>query len=156
MGDFIQNYGGDLLAILGATIAFVLAGIGSTKGVYMAGEAGAGVLTEEPGRFGAVMVLQALPSTQAIYGFVIAFLTLQKVTGTPLPVVDGLSLFIAGLPVGIIGLVSGVLQGKVATAGIHMVAKRADGMVRGIILALMVEMFAIIGFIISILMLGKV
>ncbi|NLP13150.1 MAG: V-type ATP synthase subunit K [Clostridium sp.] len=156
MGDFIQNYGGDLLAILGATIAFVLAGIGSTKGVYMAGEAGAGVLTEEPGRFGAVMVLQALPSTQAIYGFVIAFLTLQKVTGTPLPVVDGLSLFIASLPVGIIGLVSGVLQGKVATAGIHMVAKRADGMVRGIILALMVEMFAIIGFIISILMLGKV
>jgi V/A-type H+-transporting ATPase subunit K len=156
MGDFIQNYGGDLLAILGATIAFVLAGIGSTKGVYMAGEAGAGVLTEEPGRFGAVMVLQALPSTQAIYGFVIAFLTLQKVTGTPLPVVDGLSLFIAGLPVGIIGLVSGVLQGKVSTAGIHMVAKRADGMVRGIILALMVEMFAIIGFIISILMLGKV
>ena len=97
MGDFIQNYGGDLLAILGATIAFVLAGIGSTKGVYMAGEAGAGVLTEEPGRFGAVMVLQALPSTQAIYGFVIAFLTLQKVTGTPLPVVDGLSLFIASL-----------------------------------------------------------
>lgn len=156
MGDFIQNYGGDLLAILGATIAFVLAGIGSTKGVYMAGEAGAGVLTEEPGRFGAVMVLQALPSTQAIYGFVIAFLTLQKVTGTPLPVVDGLSLFIASLPVGIIGLVSGVLQGKVSTAGIHMVAKRADGMVRGIILALMVEMFAIIGFIISILMLGKV
>ena len=156
MGDFIQNYGGDLLAILGATIASVLAGIGSTKGVYMAGEAGAGVLTEEPGRFGAVMVLQALPSTQAIYGFVIAFLTLQKVTGTPLPVVDGLSLFIASLPVGIIGLVSGVLQGKVATAGIHMVAKRADGMVRGIILALMVEMFAIIGFIISILMLGKV
>ena len=73
-----------------------------------------------------------------------------------MPVVDGLSLFIASLPVGIIGLVSGVLQGKVATAGIHMVAKRADGMVRGIILALMVEMFAIIGFIISILMLGKV
>ncbi|NMB33164.1 MAG: V-type ATP synthase subunit K [Clostridium sp.] len=156
MGDFIQNFGGDLLAILGAAIAFVLAGIGSSRGVYMAGEAGAGVITEEPGRFGAVMVLQALPSTQAIYGFVIAFLTLQKITSVSLPVESGLLLFIAGLPIGIIGLVSGILQGKVATAGIHMVAKRPDGMGRGIVLALMVEMFAIIGFIISILMLGKV
>jgi V/A-type H+-transporting ATPase subunit K len=153
--DFFLSYGGSILAVFGAAIGFVLAGIGSSKGVGIAGEAGAGVLTEEPGRFGAVMVLQALPSTQAIYAFVIAFLTLQKVDLT-MPLQNGLSLFVAALPVGIVGLISGIWQGKVATAGIHMVAKRPDGMGKGIIMALMVEMFAILGFITSILMLGKV
>ena len=41
-------------------------------------------------------------------------------------------------------------------AGIHMIAKRPEGLGRAITLALMVEMFAILGFIISFLMLGQV
>lgn len=151
-----QNLGGEIWAILGAAIAFLVAGIGSSKGVGVAGEAGAGVLTEDPGKFGPVMVLEALPSTQAIYGFVIAFLILGNIGTEPLALQKGLFLFTAGLPVGIVGLVSGIWQGRVAAAGINMVAKRADGMGRAIILALMVEMFAIISFIVSILMVGKV
>lgn len=148
---------GNLWAMLGAAVAFFVAGIGSSKGVGTAGEAGAGVLTEEPGRFASVMVLEALPSTQAIYGFVIAFLILGNVnTATPLSLQSGLFLFAAGLPVGIVGLISGIYQGRVAAAGINMVAKRPDGMGRAIILALMVEMFAIIALIVSILMIGKV
>jgi len=81
---------GNFFAILGASLAFMFGGFGSSKGVGLAGEAGAGVLTEDPGKFGPVMVLQALPSTQAIYAFVIAFLTIQKVVmGEPLSIAEG-------------------------------------------------------------------
>lgn len=157
MNYLLENMTGEVWAMLGAAIAFFVAGIGSSRGVGIAGEAGAGVLTEDPGRFGAVMVLQALPSTQAIYGFVIAFLIIGNVAGgNSLALDKGLFLFASGLPVGIVGLVSAIYQGKVAAAGIHMIAKRPDGMGRAIILALMVEMFAIISFIVSILMIGKV
>ena len=38
-----------------------VAAIGSSKGVGIAGEAGAGVLTEDPGKFVPVMILEALP-----------------------------------------------------------------------------------------------
>ena len=76
-----MTYLGGFFAILGAAVAFFVAGIGSSKGVGTAGEAGAGVLTEDPGKFGPVMVMEALPSTQAIYGFVIAFLILAKISG---------------------------------------------------------------------------
>ncbi len=156
--DFLfKNFGGEMWAMLGAAAAFFVAGIGSSKGVGIAGEAGAGVLTEDPGKFGSVMVLQALPSTQSIYGFVIAFLILGKIGGADaLTVEKGLFLLAAGLPVGVVGLISGIYQGRVAAAGINMIAKRPDGMGRAIILALMVEMFAIISFIVSILMIGKV
>ncbi|NLM24943.1 MAG: V-type ATP synthase subunit K [Firmicutes bacterium] len=151
-GDLI----GTILAVLGAAFAFVLTGIGSSRAVGVAGQAGAGVLTEDPDRFVPVMILQALPSTQAIYGFVIAFLIIGNiVTGQPLDFGSGLILFLASLPVGIVGYASAVLQGRVSVAGIHMVAKQADSMIRGVILALMVEMFAILSLIISILIIGK-
>ena len=88
---------GQLLAIFGAVIAFLIAGIGSSKGVGMAGEAGAGVLSEDPSKFGSVVILEALPSTQAIYGFVIAFLIIGNINDA-MTVQEGFRLFLAGLP----------------------------------------------------------
>lgn len=144
-------FDGQFFALLGAAAAFLIAGIGSSKGVGLAGQSGAGVLAEDPKKFGSVMILEALPSTQAIYGFVIAFLIIGNITDS-MTVQDGLYLFAAGLPVGIVGLVSGIFQGKVSAAGIQMIAKRPEGMGSAITLALMVEMFAILGLIVSILM----
>jgi V/A-type H+-transporting ATPase subunit K len=153
--ETVNFYNGNFWAYLGAAIAFFVAGCGSSKGVGLAGEAGAGVLTEDPKKFGPVMILEALPSTQAIYGFVIAFLIMNSVSGN-LPFADGIVLFVSGLPMGIVGFMSGIYQGRVAAAGINMIAKRADGMGRAIILATMVEMFAIIGLIVSLLILFSV
>lgn len=144
-------FDGQFFALLGAGLAFLIAGIGSSKGVGLAGQSGAGVLAEDPKKFGSVMILEALPSTQAIYGFVIAFLIIGKITDT-MTVQDGLYLMASGLPVGIVGLVSGIFQGKVSAAGIQMIAKRPEGMGSAITLALMVEMFAILALIVSILM----
>ncbi len=153
MTEFFQNLDGQFYALLGAAIAFFVAGIGSSRGVGIAGQTGAGVLTEDPGKFGSVMLLEALPSTQAIYGFVIAFMIIGNIT-PEITVQQGLYLMAAGLPIGLVGLVSGIFQGKVAAAGIQMIAKRPEGLGSAIILALMVEMFAILALIVSILMIG--
>lgn len=142
-------------AIFGAAIAFLLAALGSSRGCGIAGQAAAGVVAEEPKRFAATMILQAMPSTQAIYGFVIANMILGKISGD-MTLSQGLSLFIIGLPMGIVGWYSAVYQGKVATSGIHLVAKRPGGLFNAIIYATMVELFAIFSLVVSIIMLGKV
>lgn len=144
---------GQLLALLGATIAFLVSGIGSSKGVGMAGQAGAGVLTEDPSKFGSVVILEALPSTQAIYGFVIAFLIIGKIT-PDMAMSEGLHLLVAGIPMGFVGWISAIYQGKVATAGIQLIGKRPEALGSAITLSLMVEMFAILSLIVSILMIG--
>ena len=64
-GTFFGSWGGLALALLGAGLAAVLSGIGSAKGTGMAGEAGAGLLCQDPGKFGKVMILQVIPGTQA-------------------------------------------------------------------------------------------
>jgi V/A-type H+-transporting ATPase subunit K len=146
---------GEIWAILGAVTAFLVAGIGTSIGMGKAGQAGAGVLTEEPGRFGTVMVLQATNSTQAIYGFVVAFLILAKIGANPISIENGLMLFAASIPIAFVGLVSALLQGNITVACMQMIAKRADGLGRAVTLILMVEMFAIIALIVSILIIGK-
>lgn len=144
---------GQFLAFLGAAVAFFLAGIGSSRGVGIAGQAGAGVLAEDPKKFGSVVVLEALPSTQTIYAFVIAFMIIGKISPA-MTIQDGFHFLAAGLPIGIVGLISGIYQGKVATAGIQMISKQPKATGQAITLALMVEMFAILGLVVSILMLG--
>ena len=63
----------------GAAIAVLLAGAGSAIGVGIAGQAAAGVVTEDPGKFAKVLILQLLPGTQGLYGLLIGFITLSKI-----------------------------------------------------------------------------
>ncbi|HOB08234.1 MAG: V-type ATP synthase subunit K [Limnochordia bacterium] len=156
MEFFSEQLVGTILAVIGAAFAFIIPGIGSSKAVGAAGQSAAGVLSEDPTKFVSVMVLEALPSTQAIYGFVIAFLIVGKiVVGEALDFGSGLILFLAGLPMGIVGYVSALWQGRVSISGINMVAKQGGGMIQGVILALMVEMFAILALIVSFQIIGK-
>jgi V/A-type H+-transporting ATPase subunit K len=150
-------FDGNFFAILGAALAFFLAGAGSAKGVSIAGEAASGVVAEDSDKFVSVMILEALPSTQGIYGFVIAFMIMAKMTelGAAIDAASGLTLLIAGLPIGIVGLFSGIYQGRVGAASIGIIAKRSSDLVKGIILTLMVELFAIFALLISILMIGR-
>ena len=67
---------GIVIAYVGAALCAILAGIGSALGVMMAGKAAAGVASEKPELFGKLLVLQALPGTQGIYGFLTAILPL--------------------------------------------------------------------------------
>lgn len=144
------------LAILGSALAVIFAGTGSVIGVSLAGQSGAGVVSEEPEKFGKVLVLEALPATQGIYGFLAAFLILQKIgilggEAASLSVETGLAFLFAALPIAFTGLTSGWMQGKVSAAGSGIVAKQPKASGKAIILSAMVETYAVLGLLISLL-----
>lgn len=127
-------------------------------GVGIAGQAAAGVLAEDPKKFGKTLILQALPGTQGIYGLLMAFLVFIRIgllggNMIDLTLSQGLYIFASGLPIGLVGIWSGIAQGKAAAAGIMLLGKRPDQMAKGIIYAAMVETYAIFALLISILML---
>ena len=147
---------GQSLAILGAALAALLAGIGSAKGVGQAGEAATGVMAEDPSSFGKLLVLQALPGTQGIYGLLVGFITLSKIGllgggAASLDASTGLLILAACLPIAIVGLVSGIHQGKTAAAGIGIVAKKPEQFGKAMLFPAMVETYAILALLISIL-----
>ncbi len=144
------------LAIIGAALAAALAGIGSAVGVQMAGKAAAGVLSEKPELFGKLIILQALPGTQGMYGFIVAILVLGRATALlpDAPVADGWRLFFACLPIALVGLISAVYQAKMAVSAIHMTAKQPAASGRGITMTVLVETYAILSLLASILLIG--
>ena len=154
--EFLQGLAnGQFLAILGASIAIIFAGMGSAKGTSIAGQAAAGAVSEDSSKFGKLLVLQLLPGTQGLYGFIIAFLILSKAgllgTSVALTTAQGFQLLASGLAIGITGYVSGVAQGKAAAAGVGVVAKNADDLGKAITLAAIVETYALLGLLISFL-----
>ena len=51
---------GLVIAVFGAVLAALVAGLGSAKAVGMVGEAAAGVVAEDPSKFSKVLILQLL------------------------------------------------------------------------------------------------
>ncbi len=152
---------GMALAIIGAVIAALFAGIGSAKGVGLVGEAAAGVVSVDPSKFSKVLILQLLPGTQGLYGLLTAVLLLSRVgvLGGNLASIStwqGLMFLAAGLPIGIVGLFSGIAQGRAAAAGVGIVAKKPEQSGKGVIMAAMVETYAILALLISILIIYNV
>ena len=138
---------GQVLALFGAALAVGLPGIGSARGVGIVGESAAGLVTEDPGKFGQALILQALPGTQGIYGFLAGFLTIQKIgllAGTLVDITpyQGWLIFASCMPIAIVGFLSAIYQGRVAAAGIGIVSKRPEEVAKGITFAAMVETYA--------------
>ncbi|HPD47398.1 MAG TPA: V-type ATP synthase subunit K [Anaerohalosphaeraceae bacterium] len=146
-------------SIAGAAVAVFLSGIGSSIGLAAASRAATGVLSEKPERYGTLMLLVVLPSTQGIYGFVVGLFVMIKLNMfggdvTPVEWYQGLAILAACLPVGIGGLVSAIHQGRTGAAGILMTAKRPEMAFKaGVVFAAMIELYAILGFLISLLIL---
>ncbi len=143
---------GEALAILGLAICAGLCGAGSAIGLYFTGSAASGVLAEDPKKFSKVLILVVLPATQGIYGFVFGILGLGAVSVGLDPIV-GARIFGAAMPLAITGLVSGILQGKTAVSGIYAVAKNEKLSGKLILFPAMVETYAILGLVVSILLL---
>ena len=146
---------GIVFALTGAALAALLAGIGSAIGVGIAGEAAAGVITEDPNKFSKVLVLQLLPGTQGIYGLLIGFITLTQIGimggSADISLAKGLLYLAACLPMAFVGLWSAIKQGRASVACIGLVAKRPDQFGKAMIFPAMVETYAILALLISIL-----
>ncbi len=149
------------LAIFGGALAVFLAGIGSAIGVGLAGQAASGVMSEDPSKFGSMLLLSALPGTQGIYGFLSGFLVILKLgliggTAASPTVQQGLQIMFACFPVAFAGLISGIHQGKVCAAGIYMVAKQPKEMTKPMVLAALVETYAVLGLLATVLILNGI
>lgn len=147
---------GIVYALLGASVAVLLAGAGSALGVGIAGQAASGVMSEDPSKFAKVLILQLLPGTQGLYGLIIGFVTLSKIGllgggAVDITVQTGLMILAACLPIGIVGLISGISQGKTAASAIGIVAKKPDQFGKAMLFPAMVETYAILALLISFL-----
>lgn len=146
---------GQVLALSGAVLAALLAGIGSAIGVGKGGRAAAGAITEDPKLFSKVLILQLLPGTQGIYGLLIAFITLTRIGimggAAPDTLGTGLLYFAACLPMAFVGLWSAIHQSNASVAAIGLVSKRPDQFGKAMILPAMVETYAILALLVSIL-----
>ena len=160
MIEFLSSNFGVVAAALGAALAAFFAGIGSANAVGIAGQAAAGVVAEDPSKFGKVLVLQLLPGTQGIYGLLIAFITLSQIGilggSGDISVAKGLLYLFANLPMAFAGYRSAVAQGKASAAAIGLVAKKPDQFGKAMIFPAMVETYAILALLISILMISNI
>jgi len=146
---------GIVWALSGAALALAFSAAGSSIGVGLAGSAAAGVVSEDPEKFGKLIILQLLPGTQGIYGFLVMFWVLIKINllGGVLPIstTAGLNIFCACLPMMIACPISAIYQGKVVVSGIGVIAKHPEEMGKSIIMAAMVETYAVLSLLVSIL-----
>ena len=146
---------GYTVAMISVALCVLVCGIGSCIGLYKTSTAAAGVLGEQPKMFGKVMVLVLLPATQGIYGFIIGIIA----SGSIVPGMDtamGWAMAGAVLPMTISGLVSAFFQGKSASNCIYAVAKQETLSGKLIVYPGMIEFYAILGLIISIMLAGQV
>lgn len=158
MVEFFNLVGGQALAFIGFALAVGLCCIGSAKGTGMVGEAATGVIAETPEHFTKCMILQALPGTQGLYGLAAGFFglfTLGFFSGSPatLTVADGMAVLFACLPIMLGGFLSAIAQGRVAAASINIVAKKPDQYMKGVIMCGIVEFYAILSLVGTILLL---
>ena len=161
METLLQSIGGNALGLLGAALAALLAGIGSAKGTGMTGQAGAGLVSEDPSKSGKVMILQVIPGTQGLYGLVVFFVAVMQMglldgSAMNLTFVQGCRYFAACLPIAIGGMVSAIAQGKVAAASVNLLAKNPDHWAKGMILCITVEFYAILSLLASMIMLLQI
>ena len=152
---------GPALVVLGAALAAGFAGAGSAWGIGIANEAAAGIMTEDPGKFASALILLALPGTQGIYGFLVALFALFKVglvgnASDPVSVWHGFAIGAACLPIAISGFYSAIWQGKSSAASILLISKRPDQMGKAMILPAMCETYAVLGLLVSLLMLNGI
>lgn len=153
--SYLQSVIGPFFAIAGVALATILPGMGSAKGVGLAGQASAAAITEDPSLFAKVLILQLLPGTQGIYGMLIAFITMSQIGilggDGNLDFVKGLAYLTACLPIAFVGYFSAVHQGKTSIAAINTISKRPDQFGKAMLFPVMVETYAILALLISLL-----
>ena len=156
MAAFFETFGGMGLAILGAALTVGLCCVGSARGTGLVGEAVAGLVSEDPDKSTKCLILQVLPGTQGLYGFVALFIVLSRAgvlngTATQLTTAQGMAFFAACLPIALGGWLSAKFQGRVAAASVNIVAKHPEASAKGLIFCGIVEFYAILSLVATII-----
>ncbi len=157
MAEFFANFfTGTNIAVFAAALTLFVTGFGSCKGVMMVANAATPVINEDPSKFGKAVVLEALPGTQGLYGFVTAFIILMQLglfsdAIKQISVADGVFVLFACLPIITVGYYSAIKQAKVAVAGVTILDKHPEDFMKGVISAALVETYSAFAFLTSLL-----
>ncbi len=160
MNEVLWGLSGVNWALLGGAVAAILGGIGSAIGITIAASMVSGVVTEDGEKFGKLLPLAAMPGTQGIYGFIAAvlvlvFFNLLGGEGTLTPQ-QGFAVFIACMPVAFLCLMSAIYQGRTGAAAAGIVARRSEDSGKALIFPALVETYAVLALIVTILMLTAI
>ena len=139
------------IGLAGLALCVILCGIGSAIGLFFTSQAASGVLAEDSKKFSKVFILVVLPATQGIYGFVLALIGQGSLTAG-MSISAGWRVFFAAMPMAVAGITSAIFQGKSAVAGIYTVAKNESLSGKLILFPAMIEFYAILGLVISIIL----
>ncbi len=131
-----------ILGYLGLGLMLGLAGVGSSIGTTIAGNAAEGGLKKNPEKSSAYMILSAMPATQGLYGFVAFLMWMGKDFAT-----DGAMLFGVGISVGLVCLFSAIRQGQVCANGIVGISQGHDVQTNTMIYAALPEFYAILALV---------
>ena len=140
------------IGIIGLALCAILCGIGSGLGLRATGSAATGVMAEDPSKFSKVFVIAILgagylPTATALAGQTVDAAQIMS---------QGWNVFWAVMPMAIGGAVSAYLQGKTAAAAIMGVGKKGEIGSKALIFPAMIEFYALLGLVVSILLLGNV
>ena len=148
---------GVTLAVMGAIITIVFSGFGSACGINIAAAPAAGIMSENPDMFGKLLLMVVLPGTQGFYGFITGFLVLLKIGYIlgdkiqPVTMNQGMQILIICTFQAFIELTSAIYQGKVAAHGVVMTGKKPEAAMKGVIMAVLVETYAVLGLLAGVL-----
>ncbi len=145
---------GLLFAYIGIGIMVGMAGIGSALGTATSGMATVGAIKKNKEAFGSCLVLSALPGTQGLYGFG-AFFIMQNALTANMSVFQGMTIFGAGIAVGLACMLSAIFQGKVCASGVDAIGNGNDVFGNTIIMAVFPELYAIVSFATAFLLSAK-
>lgn len=136
-----------ILGYLGLGLMLALAGIGSSIGTTIAGNAAEGALKLNPEKSSSYMILSAMPATQGLYGFV-AFLMWKGKDFAA----DGAMLFGVGVGVGLVCMFSAIRQGQVCANGIVGISQGHDVQTNTMIYAALPEFYAILALVAALML----
>ena len=135
--------------MIGPAIVLGLACLGSAIGCGIAGMASHGVMARVDENHGKFIGMSALPSSQAIYGFVLMLLMKNAILANTLSAWNGIGI---GVFIGSAIMLSAIYQGMCAATGIQASAKQPA--VYGKCLAALgiVESFSLFAFVFALLL----
>lgn len=136
--------------VVGPALVLGLAMIGSSFGCGIAGMASHAVMARIDEGHGKMIGMSAMPSSQAIYGFILMMLMNGAIKDKSLSPMGGVGI---GIGVGFALLFSSVMQGKCCATGIQASAKQPAIYGKCFAAVGIVESFSLFSFVFALLLL---
>lgn len=136
--------------VVGPALVLGLAMIGSSFGCGIAGMASHAVMARIDEGHGKMIGMSAMPSSQAIYGFILMLLMDGAIKEKSLSPMGGIGI---GLSVGLALLFSSIMQGKCCATGIQASAKQPAIYGKCYAAIGIVESFSLFAFVFALLLL---